>query len=714
MEKITLNLEGLGCANCAAKIESRAKNISGIDNVVLDFSRSKLTFENKDSNVDLTIDEIKNIVKSLEPDVVVSLRSEGKPEQKNITNAAMHSHQTMARGIGHNQKNLIRLIISLVLFTVGILGKNMPYVEFVALAMAYILSGHKVLYKSFRNILRGDIFDENFLMSIATFGAIAIGEYPEAVAVMIFYEIGEYFQDLAVNRSKHAISSLLDIRPDEASVLRGNFWMNVSPEEVQIDEIIMVKPGERVPLDGIIVEGGSNLDTSALTGESIPEYFALGDAVLSGSVVVNGIIKLKVTSVYAESTVARILALVENATSNKAPTENFITKFARYYTPIVVFFAIGLVVIPSFIFGFDTFDTWLYRGLIFLVISCPCALVVSVPLGFFSGIGNASKNGILIKGSNYLEALSHVDTIVFDKTGTLTEGAFEVYQTHLPDEQVDNNTLIKLATLAEYHSNHPVAKSIIQFSNHQVNLDDIIALEEVSGKGVIVKSKMGLIIAGNKSLMHDQSIIIPEILSPYTHIYIALDGKYIGAFDIRDKVKKDAHETIKRLKTLGYRVLMLTGDRKEAAHAVATSLDIDTVYSELLPEDKYEKVISLIHDGANVAFVGDGINDAPVLASANIGISMGAIGSDAAIEASDVVLMTDEPSKIPQAIQISKITKKIVTQNIVFALGTKLLIMALGTVGLSSMWMAIFADVGVTLIAVLNSTRVLRYKPKPL
>ena len=714
MEKITLNLEGLGCANCAAKIESRAKNISGIDNVVLDFSRSKLTFENKDSNVDLTIDEIKNIVKSLEPDVVVSLRSEGKPEQKNITNAAMHSHQTMARGIGHNQKNLIRLIISLVLFTVGILGKNMPYVEFVALAMAYILSGHKVLYKSFRNILRGDIFDENFLMSIATFGAIAIGEYPEAVAVMIFYEIGEYFQDLAVNRSKHAISSLIDIRPDEASVLRGSFWISVSPEEVQIDEIIMVKPGERVPLDGIIVEGGSNLDTSALTGESIPEYFALGDAVLSGSVVVNGIIKLKVTSVYAESTVARILALVENATSNKAPTENFITKFARYYTPIVVFFAIGLVLIPSFIFGFDTFDTWLYRGLIFLVISCPCALVVSVPLGFFSGIGNASKNGILIKGSNYLEALSHVDTIVFDKTGTLTEGAFEVYQTHLPDGQVDNNTLIKLATLAEYHSNHPVAKSIIQFSNHQVDLDDIIALEEVSGKGVIVKSKMGLIIAGNKSLMHDQSIIIPEISSPYTHIYIALDGKYIGAFDIRDKVKKDAHETIKRLKTLGYRVLMLTGDRKEAAHAVATSLDIDTVYSELLPEDKYEKVISLIHDGANVAFVGDGINDAPVLASANIGISMGAIGSDAAIEASDVVLMTDEPSKIPQAIQISKITKKIVTQNIVFALGTKLLIMALGTVGLSSMWMAIFADVGVTLIAVLNSTRVLRYKPKPL
>lgn len=713
MEKITLNLEGLGCANCAAKIEARAKNISGIENVILDFSRSKLTFEKKDVDVDSAINEIKSIVNALEPDVIVSVKDAHALQNSSLPQSHHHDHEsTSHRALGHDKSNLIRLTISLVLFVIGILGKNLPYVEVVTLAIAYLLSGHKVLYKSFRNILRGEVFDENFLMSIATFGAIAIGEYPEAVAVMIFYEIGEYFQDLAVNRSKHAISSLLDIRPDEASVYRSGLWMTVSPEEVQVDEVIIVKPGERVPLDGVVVEGGSTLDTSALTGESVPRYFTLDDAVLSGSVVVNGILKLRVTSVYAESTVARILSLVENATSNKAPTENFITKFARYYTPIVVFLALGLVLIPSILFGFDTFDTWLYRGLIFLVISCPCALVVSVPLGFFSGIGNASKNGILIKGSNYLEALSQVDTIVFDKTGTLTEGAFEVYQTHLHKEQINDKVLLELATLAESHSNHPVAKSIIQYSKQEVNLDDILSVEEISGKGVLVQSVKGTILAGNKSLMKDYHIAIPIISSSYTHIYIALDNQYIGAFDIRDKIKQDAFKTIKLLKSLGYRVLMLTGDRKEAASAVAASLEIDAVYSELLPEDKYKKVLSLIEEGANVAFVGDGINDAPVLASANIGISMGAIGSDAAIEASDVVLMTDEPSKIPEAIEISKITKKIVTQNIVFAIGTKILIMALGTVGLSSMWMAIFADVGVALIAVLNSTRVLRFKPK--
>ncbi|GAB6107087.1 heavy metal translocating P-type ATPase [Fusibacter bizertensis] len=719
MEKITLNLEGLGCANCAAKIEARAKNISGIENVILDFSRSKLTFEKNDVDVDSAINEIKSIVNALEPDVVVTVKDAHALQNSSLAHPHdhhdhHHDHHVSSsqRASGHNKRNLIRLTVSLVLFGIGLFGKNLPYVEIVTLAFAYILSGHKVLYKSFRNILRGEVFDENFLMSIATFGAIAIGEYPEAVAVMIFYEIGEYFQDLAVNRSKNAISSLLDIRPDEASVYRSGLWMAVSPEEVLVDEVIIVKPGERVPLDGVVIEGGSTLDTSALTGESVPRFFTVDDAVLSGSVVVNGILKLKVTSVYAESTVARILSLVENATSSKAPTENFITKFARYYTPIVVFLALGLVLIPSLIFGFDTFNTWLYRGLIFLVISCPCALVVSVPLGFFSGIGNASKNGILVKGSNYLEALSQIDTIVFDKTGTLTEGAFEVYQTHLHKGQVNDKVLLELATLAESHSNHPVAKSIIQYSNQKANLDDILSVEEISGKGVLVKSVKGTIIAGNKSLMNDYHISIPLISSPYTHIYIALDNQYIGAFDIRDKIKQDAFKTIKLLKSLGYRVLMLTGDRKEAASAVAASLDIDTVYSELLPEDKYKKVLSLIAEGANVAFVGDGINDAPVLASANIGISMGAIGSDAAIEASDIVLMTDEPSKIPEAIEISKMTKKVVTQNIIFAIGIKLLIMALGTVGLSSMWMAIFADVGVTLIAVLNATRVLRFKPK--
>jgi len=688
MEKTVLKLDGLGCANCATKIEARSKDIEGIHNVILDFSRSRLTFEYDGEDTDDLIKQITQIVKTLEPDVKVT------------------AHRTDSRhadDYGHDFKALTRLGISLLLFIIGIVFKDQLPIHLTVLAAAYLLSGHKVLLRSFRNIRRGEVFDENFLMSIATFGAIAIGEYPEAVAVMIFYEVGEYFQDLAVNRSKHAISSLLNIRPDKASVFRGGFWMSVSPEEVMVDDLILVKPGERIPLDGIISEGTSDLDTSALTGESLPQYFDAGMSVLSGSVVLNGILKIKVTSIFAESTVARILALVENATANKAPTENFITKFARYYTPIVVAFAAALVIVPTLLFGMASFDEWLYRGLIFLVISCPCALVVSVPLGFFSGIGNASRNGILVKGSNYLEALQQVDTVIFDKTGTLTEGVFEVYQTHLAPAELDDHLLITIATLAEFHSNHPIAKSIVNYSDHIVNLDDIISLEEFSGQGVVVKSTLGTIVAGNIKLMASQNIEVMPIETPYTQIYVALNGSYVGAFDIRDRIKKDAKSAIQALKESGYKIMMLTGDRKEAATSVGEELGIDEVFSELLPVDKYDVVMRRIADGHKVAFVGDGINDAPVLAGATVGISMGAIGSDAAIEASDVVLMTDEPSKIVQAIKISKKTKQIVTQNIIFALGSKLVIMTLGTVGLSSMWMAIFADVGVALIAVLNA-----------
>ena len=446
MEKTVLKLDGLGCANCATKIEARSKDIEGIHNVILDFSRSRLTFEYDGEDTDDLIKQITQIVKTLEPDVKVTAHR----TDSHHSNDYGHDHKLHAP---HDFKALTRLGISLLLFAIGILFKDQLPVHLTVLAAAYVLSGHKVLMRSFRNIRRGEVFDENFLMSIATFGAIAIGEYPEAVAVMIFYEVGEYFQDLAVNRSKHAISSLLNIRPDEASVFRGGFWLSVSPEEVMVDDLILVKPGERIPLDGIISEGTSNLDTSALTGESLPQYFDAGMSVLSGSVVLNGILKIKVTSIFAESTVARILALVENATANKAPTENFITKFARYYTPIVVAFAAAIVIVPTLLFGTASFNEWLYRGLIFLVISCPCALVVSVPLGFFSGIGNASRNGILVKGSNYLEALQEVDTVIFDKTGTLTEGVFEVYQTHLASAQLDDHLLITIATLAEFHSN---------------------------------------------------------------------------------------------------------------------------------------------------------------------------------------------------------------------------------------------------------------------
>lgn len=707
MEKITLKLEGLGCASCASKIETRSKNIQGISNLTLDFSRSKLIFEHDSDSSETLIEEITQIVTALEPDVKITRQNILNPHdtthshEKSPTHNAKHSHDIKA---------LVRLGVSLLFFGIGLLAKDSPLIHLGALFIAYVLSGHKVLIRSYRNIRRGEVFDENFLMSIATFGAIAIGEYPEAVAVMIFYEIGEYFQDLAVNRSKHAISSLLDIRPDQAILFKNDEWISVSPEEVKVGDLIMVKPGERIPLDGTIVGGASDLDTSALTGESMPEYFENGDRVLSGSVVLNGSIKVEVSSIYAESTVARILELVENATAHKAPTENFITKFARYYTPIVVAFAAGLVIIPPLILGFDTFNEWLYRGLVFLVISCPCALVVSVPLGFFSGIGNASRNGILVKGSNYLEALQEIDTIIFDKTGTLTEGTFEVFQTHLAGDQLNDAMLLKLAAHAESQSNHPIAKSIVKHAAQVIQSDDIHSYQEISGHGVLVKTSFGMITAGNAKHMTQRNIDIPNIDSPYTQIYIALDERYIGAFSIRDQIKKDAKLTINYVKSLGLKVMMLTGDHKGAAESIANELGIEMVYSELLPADKYEIMNERIKAGERVAFVGDGINDAPVLAGATVGISMGAIGSDAAIEASDVVLMTDEPYKIVQAIKISKKTKQIVTQNIIFALGTKLLIMALGTVGLSSMWMAIFADVGVALIAVLNATRALTYK----
>ena len=703
MEKVTLNLSGLGCANCAAKIESRSKNLAGADNVVLDFSRSRLTFESK-GDADATIQAIKQIVLDLEPDVVVSVA--GAPaETKAISQNNVLSHWI------HDKKEVARLFSSLALFLIGIIIGSDATIALPFFLVAYLLSGYKVLHKSFRNIRRGEIFDENFLMSLATFGAIAIGEYPEAVAVMIFYEIGEYFQDLAVNRSKRAISSLMDIRPDQAAVLRNGFWMSVSPESVSLGETLMVKPGERVPLDGIIIEGSTSVDTSALTGESVPRFITKGDDVLSGSVILSGVVQVKATSIYSESTVARILSLVENATANKAPTENFITKFARYYTPAVVFFALGLVIVPSILFGFDQFNTWLYRGLIFLVISCPCALVVSVPLGFFSGIGNASKHGILVKGSNYLEALSQIDTVVFDKTGTLTKGKFKVHEIYVANASIERTFLMKLAAIAESHSNHPIAKSILDYTGDYDRTVSLNKIEEVSGKGVIVETSLGKIIAGNLSLLKENQIVVTPIDSPHTQVHIALDSEYQGTFEVRDEIKTDAFETIAALNSSHIEVQMLTGDRKEAAVSVSTELGIDKVSSELLPENKYEIVDALIRSGKNVGFVGDGINDAPVLALASVGISMGAIGSDAAIEASDVVLMTDEPSKIIEAIAISKKTKSVVTQNIVFALGAKLLIMALGTVGLSSMWMAIFADVGVALIAVLNSTRVLGFKP---
>jgi Cd2+/Zn2+-exporting ATPase len=575
---------------------------------------------------------------------------------------------------------------------------------------AYVISGYKVLTRSVKNILRGNLFDENFLMALATFGAIAIHQYPEAVAVMIFYEIGEYFQDLAVNQSKNAIQALIDIKPEVAHVLKGGIWVDATPESIALGDTVLVKPGERIPLDGVVSSGHGSVDQSALTGESAPIPIAVGASVLSGSIVLNGLIQINVTSTYAHSTVARILDLVENATAHKAPTENFITKFARYYTPVVVLAAAALAFIPPFLLHMGSFSDWLYRGLIFLVISCPCALVISVPLGFFSGIGNASNRGILIKGSNYLEALNTIDTVVFDKTGTLTEGHFEVHEAYT-EPGVSREELLSLTALAEHYSNHPIAKSIVRYAGIHPKLEDNLGYEEIVGQGILMLTPKGKLLVGNRKLMHARGIDITPIDSPYTVIYVALGARYLGAFDVRDTIKPDAASAIEKLKAMGLKTTMLTGDHHAVAEDVAHRLNLDSFYSELLPEDKYNLVRTEIDAGDRVAFVGDGINDAPVLAGATVGISMGSIGSDAAIEASDVVLMTDEPEKLVEAIAIARQTKRIVLQNIFFAIGVKVLVMALGTFGLASMWMAIFADVGVALIAVLNAVRILRFNP---
>ncbi|MBM7562013.1 heavy metal translocating P-type ATPase [Fusibacter tunisiensis] len=695
MVKTHLKLDGLGCANCAAKIENRSKDIEGVENLVLDFARSKITFTSMPSSSETVIKQIEDIVHDLEPDVRV----------EKIT-----LNTSKVNGYRHNKKELIRLVTSLGLLIMAFI---VPWsiLKILLFMTAYLLSGYKVLAKSLRNIRNRDIFDENFLMALATFGAIAIGEYPEAVAVMIFYEIGEYFQDLAINRSKSTISSLLDIRPDTATVKRDGIWQTVSPEMVLIGETILVKPGERIPLDGIIRKGSADIDTSALTGESLPVHVSKDANVLSGSVVKNAILEIQTTTLFRESTVAKILDLVENATQHKAPTENFITKFARYYTPIVVFLAIGLALIPPFLLQIGTFSTWLYRSLIFLVISCPCALVVSVPLGFFSGLGNASSHGILVKGSNYLEALNGVDTVVFDKTGTLTEGRFEVASV-MPAPTISKETLLEYAVSAEQGSNHPIAKSIVAYGKAYLSHTDHVSYHEISGKGVLLNLNSETVLAGNRILLKEHGIDVPHIESPYTVVYVAKNKTYLGAIDIRDALKPDAGYTIQALNKLGKKTILLTGDRDITAQAVSSTLNINETHSQLLPEEKYTIVQNLISQGHKVAFLGDGINDAPVLAGATVGISMGSIGSDAAIEASDIVFMTDEPSKIVHAMQIAAKTKFIVKQNIVFALSTKIIIMGLGIVGLSSMWMAIFADVGVALLAVLNAVRILHYVPK--
>ena len=611
------------------------------------------------------------------------------------------------------KKKGIKIIISLILFVLGlVINFNNELINNIIFAIAYIIVGFEILKKAVRNITRGKVFDENFLMSVATIGAFAIGQFPEAVAVMLFYQVGELFQSYAVDKSRKSISSLMDIRPDFANVERNGEIKKVDPDEVNIGEIIVVKPGEKIPLDGTIVEGDSTIDTKALTGESLPQDVAEGSQVLNGCINLTGFIKIKVTKEYGESTVSKILDLVENASSKKSQSENFITKFARYYTPIVVIIAVFLAIIPPLVIEGATFSDWIYRALSFLVVSCPCALVISIPLGFFAGIGGASKMGILIKGSNYLEQLANTEIMVFDKTGTLTEGVFEVQKVKSID--ISEDELLKITAYAENYSNHPISLSVKKAYAKDIDEKQIQDTEELSGRGVVAKIDNKKVLVGNEKLMKENQIKFEKCKDIGTVLYVAIDEKYAGYIVISDKIKKDSKNAIEELKKNNVKLtVMLTGDRKAVGEHVAEELGIDRVYTELLPDGKVRKVESLLKEKSEkgkLAFVGDGINDAPVLALADIGIAMGGLGSDAAIEAADIVLMTDEPSKIVNAINLSRRTMKIVKENIIFAIFIKILVLVLSAIGISTMWEAVFADVGVSIIAILNALRVLRVK----
>lgn len=610
------------------------------------------------------------------------------------------------------KRSLLRIIVSIVLFIIVLLLPLEGIPRLIAFLVVYGLIGWDILWRAVRNILHGQVFDENFLMSVATVGAMILGDYSEAVFVMLFYQVGEWFQKYAVGKSRRSITQLMDIRPDHANLrLPDGSLQEVSPEDVAMDDIIVVKPGERVPLDGIVMEGASSLDTSALTGESAPRDVHQGGELISGCINLTGTLTVKVGKPYGESTVAKILDLVENSSSKKSRSENFITKFARYYTPAVCFAALALAVVPPLVLG-EPFGGWVYRALTFLVISCPCALVISIPLGFFAGIGGASKIGVLVKGSNYLEALADTETVVFDKTGTLTRGSFVV--TQAKPEGVTREELLEYAAYAENYSGHPIALSVKAAYSKPIEDSRISDTEEQAGYGIRAVVDSREVLAGNARMMQAAGIQPAENVAAGTVIHVALDGKYAGYLLVEDEVKADATRAIQMLKEQGVRqTVMLTGDNDAVGQKVGKQLGLDKVYTRLLPADKVERVEELLEAQTGkekLAFVGDGINDAPVLARADIGIAMGGLGSDAAIEAADVVIMTDEPSKIPAVMQVSKKTLSIVKQNIVFALGVKAIVLLLGALGLVGMWAAVFADVGVSVLAILNAVRALNVK----
>jgi Cd2+/Zn2+-exporting ATPase len=611
------------------------------------------------------------------------------------------------------KKRLWRIIIGgVVLLGAALLPINNPWIKLALFIISYIIVGGDVVLMALRNIFKGNVFDENFLMSLATIGAFFVGEYPEAVAVMLFYQVGELFQSYAVAQSRKSISSLMDIRPDYANVKRGNEIVTIDPDEVQIGDIIVIKPGEKVPLDGKVIDGSSMLDTTALTGESVPREIETGDDILSGCINMNGVLTVEVTKEFGESTVSKILDLVENASSKKSNSERFITKFARYYTPIVVIIAVILAFVPPLLVKGQEFSDWIYRALNFLVVSCPCALVISIPLSFFGGIGGASKKGILVKGSNYLEALAKTEIVVFDKTGTLTKGVFTVQE--VKPQSISKEELLELAAFAESYSNHPISISLKNAYGKNIDNTRIANVEEVSGHGVIAEIDGKSVAVGNAKLMDKKNVTYSKAKLIGTVVHVAVDQQYMGYILIADELKPDAKQAIHDLKSAGIKQLvMLTGDNKEVANKVAEDLGIDKVYSELLPTNKVEKLEEIFQSKSQkgkLSFVGDGINDAPVLARADIGMAMGGLGSDAAIEAADIVIMTDEPSKIATAMKISKKTLTIANQNTMFAIGVKIIVLILSAFGLATMWAAVFADVGVTVIAIINSFRALNVK----
>ncbi len=689
-------IKNLSCASCASKIEDGVAKLEEVNFVSVNFANSFIQIETND------LDKVKKKIKEIEADVeIVDKEGEDQEDEFNI------------------KKEFLKIFFVVSLLVVGIFYKDSlhntqyNFAEYLLFVTIYLISGWGVLKSAWLNIIRGQVFNEQFLMSVATLGAFAIHEMPEAVAVMVFYNVGEFFQDLAVHRSRRSIKSLLEIRPDHANLLVNGNVEKVSPEDVSIGDKILVKPGEKVPLDGEVIEGNSMLDTSALTGESVPRSVKEGETVMAGMINKSGTITVKVEKLFGESSIAKILDLVENATSKKAKTEKFITKFARYYTPAVVFGAILVAILPPLLVQGQLFSVWIYRALIMLVVSCPCALVISIPLGYFGGIGGASRKGILIKGSNYLDTLTAVSTVVFDKTGTLTKGEFKVSEI-VSKNGFEKEQVLKYAAYAEAHSNHPIAQSILEAYENNVEQGKIGAVTEIAGHGIEADVNGELVIAGNDKLLHSKNIEHDKCDVEGTVVHIAVDSKYAGYIVISDIIKEDADSAIKDLKKLGVKkIVMLTGDNYFAAQLIAEKLNVDEVYAELLPEDKVkhiEKFISGTGKNEKLAFVGDGINDAPVLARADVGIAMGALGSDAAVETADVVLMNDTPSSVPTSIRIAKKTRRIVWQNIIFALGIKLMFIILAAFGIATMWEAVFGDIGVALIAILNATRVLKMK----